>query len=158
MRARPKQTCRNCHFLAEYNLSANGAKPRGSWPVDGRSHLRSLMTPWLVPGCYMQVWKLRGHTLGDSLSSDIAREDLSGCLDQDRKGDCFFFEAKEGGMSLEGCGDIGASPGRAEAPEDDPSNLHLRAGSFICGDSITPALAVIQPDPVNVTGLTELSE
>ena len=101
MRARPKQTCRDCHFLAEYDVNAHGAKPRGSWPLHGRSQVPNPVTPWLVPGCYMQVWKLRGHTLGESLSSDIAREDLSGCLDQDRRGDCFYFKAKEVGMSLE---------------------------------------------------------
>ena len=49
----------------------------------------------------MQVWKLRGPTLGDLASSDIALEDLSDCLDQDRKGNCFFFKFKDGGMSLE---------------------------------------------------------
>ena len=95
-----KQTCRNCHFLAEYNDSDHGAKPRGSWPVDSRSHIPNPVSNFVVPGCYMRVWRLRGHTLGDLLSSDIDREDLPDCLDQDRKGDCFFFEAKDGGMSL----------------------------------------------------------
>ena len=95
-------TCRGCHFLAEYTVKADGSKPRGSWPVDGRSYVPNPISKHLViPGCYMEVWKMRGRTFGDSISSDVDEKDLDDCLDQDREGSCFFYRAQGGGMSLE---------------------------------------------------------